>query len=156
MGPKTKIETRLLILGLLPLFLIWLIWRKNFRRRAYCARFDSLDTNGDGYISAKEFRKGWSTTHLKWKDVGSEKPSAGTEIKNELLAAALQKKVEFKKEEWDEFDLADLSVDSYIKAGNHYFKPAENIGYIGKVINGLNCESKPEMRDAHCLRRTRQ
>jgi hypothetical protein len=86
-----------------------------------------LDTNGDGYISAKEFKKGWSTSHLKWKNVGSEKPSTGTEIKNVLLAAALQEKVEFKKEEWNKFDLADLSIDSYIKAGNRYFKPAESI-----------------------------
>jgi hypothetical protein len=37
---------------------------------------------------------------LKWKEAGSEKPS-GTEIKSELLAAALQKQVEFKKEEWE-------------------------------------------------------
>jgi hypothetical protein len=61
---------------------------------------------------------------LKWKEAGSGKPSSGTEIKNELLAAALQKKVEFKKEEWEKFQLANLSSDSYIKAGNRYFKPA--------------------------------
>jgi hypothetical protein len=85
--------------------------------------------------------------HLQWKNVGSEKPFTGTEIKNELLAAALQEKVEFKdeeikdkvlaaalqekvqfkKEEWDKFHLANLSSDSYIKAGDRYFKPAESI-----------------------------
>ncbi len=61
---------------------------------------------------------------LKWKEAGSEKPSTGTEIKNELLAAAVQEKVEFKKEEWEDFKVADLSTDSYVKAGNRYFRPA--------------------------------
>jgi len=61
---------------------------------------------------------------LKWKDAGSEKPSTGTEIKNELLAAALLERVEFKKEEWDTFQIADPCSDSYIKAGDRYFKPA--------------------------------
>jgi hypothetical protein len=68
---------------------------------------------------------------LQWKEAGSEKPS-GTEIKNELLAAALEKKVEFKKEAWERFQVADLSRDSYIKAGNRYFKPvcARLVGYF--------------------------
>jgi len=61
---------------------------------------------------------------LKWKLIDA-KPATGTEIKNELLAAALQTKVgffvEFKKEEWDKLQLPDLSRDSYIKAGNRYF-----------------------------------
>jgi hypothetical protein len=65
-----------------------------------------------------------SLSGLKWKETGSDKPS-GTEIKNESLAAALQKKVEFKKEEWEDFQVADLSSDSYIKAGNCYFTPAD-------------------------------
>jgi hypothetical protein len=64
-----------------------------------------------------------STLGLKWKEEGSEKPSMGTEIKNELLAAALQRKVEFKKEEWGKFQVADLSSDSYIKVRHRYFKP---------------------------------
>jgi Ca2+-binding EF-hand superfamily protein len=124
------------ILGCILLFClgIWL-WFRSRRRRAYKARFKTLDKNHDGFISEKDFVRGWSTTstaHLKWKDVGSEKPSTGTEIKNEPLAAALQEKVEFKEEEWDQFDLADLSADSYIKAGNHYFTQAENIGYISE------------------------
>jgi GTPase SAR1 family protein len=69
---------------------------------------------------------------LKWKGTGSEQPFTGTEIKNELLAAALEKKVEFKKEEWEKFQVADLSTDSYIKAGNRYFKPvrARLVGYF--------------------------
>ncbi len=76
-------------------------------------------TNGATLFANKK-----STLGLKWKDAGHEKPSTGTEIKNELLAAALQKKVKFKKEEWEKFQVAKLCIDSYIKAGNRYFKPA--------------------------------
>jgi hypothetical protein len=64
-----------------------------------------------------------SAPGLKWKDVGSEKPSTGTEIENELLAAALQKQVEFKREEWKKIHAGKLSSDSYIKSGDRYFKP---------------------------------
>jgi hypothetical protein len=59
---------------------------------------------------------------LTWKEAGSEKPSTGTEIKNDLLAAALEE-VEFTKDEWDKFQVAHLSSDSYIRAGNRYFTP---------------------------------
>jgi hypothetical protein len=58
------------------------------------------------------------------QEAGSEKPSTGSEIKNDRLAAALQQKVEFTKEEWQQLQAADLSSDCYIKAGNRYFKPA--------------------------------
>ena len=61
---------------------------------------------------------------LKWKEAGSERPSTGAEINNELLAAALSKKVEFNKKEWENFQVADLSSGSYIYAGDRYFKPA--------------------------------
>ena len=70
---------------------------------------------------------------LKWKEVGFEKPSSGTEIKNEVLAAALQKQVEFKKEEWEKFQVADLSSSCYIKAGEHYFQPAIYTPCIDKL-----------------------
>ncbi len=76
-------------------------------------------TNG-----AKLFANKKSTLGLKWKDAGHEQPSTGTEIKNELLAAALQKRVKFKKEEWEKIQVANLRSDSYIKAGNRYFIPA--------------------------------
>jgi CHAT domain-containing protein len=62
---------------------------------------------------------------LKWKEAGSEKPCTGTEIKNDLLAAVLQKQVEFKNEEWQNFQVGDLCSNSYIKAGDRYFKPAD-------------------------------
>jgi hypothetical protein len=81
---------------------------------------------------------------LKWKEAGSEIPSTGTEINSELLAAALQKKVEFKKEEWQKFKVTDLSSDSYIKVGNCYFKPSEQPSFLDAVLEPL-CISKPEM-----------
>ena len=97
---------------------------------------------------------------LKWKEAGSEKPSTGTEIENGPLAAALQNKVEFKKEEWEDFrvvsvdgklvnpggnvsrsDLAaNLSSDSYIKAGNRYFKPDIKL-YKDLFIDSIKGES---------------
>jgi hypothetical protein len=97
-----------------------------------------------------EVREVWGTENeptkemalgLKWNEAGSEKPTTGTEIKNELLVAALQKQVEFKKEEWVKFQVADLSSNSYIKVGDHYFKPAE----MGMDQTGGN--SKFEQRD---------
>ncbi len=75
-------------------------------------------------FTEEEWANKCKTLGLKWKETGSELPATGTEIKNELLAAALQEKVQFTKEEWDKFQVADLSSDSYIKAGNRYFKPA--------------------------------
>ncbi len=62
---------------------------------------------------------------LKWKESGSEKPWTGSEINNQLLASALQKKIEFKKEEWEVFQVDNLSSNSYINAGNRYFTPAD-------------------------------
>ena len=76
---------------------------------------------------------------LKWKEAGSEKPSTGTEIKNEFLAAALLERVEFKKEEWDKFQVTNLFIDSYIKAGDRYFKPA-----VVEVELGYSAENEVE------------
>ena len=98
-----------------------------------------------------EVREVWGTENepakemslgLKWKEAGSEKPSTGTEIKNNLPVAALQKEVEFKKEEWVKFQVADLSSNSCIKVGDHYFKPAE----VGMDQTGGNSEfEQPRM-----------
>ena len=61
---------------------------------------------------------------LKWKEYGSEKSSTGSEINNQLLVSALQKKIEFKREEWELFQLDNVSSDRYVNAGNRYFTPA--------------------------------
>jgi hypothetical protein len=93
-----------------------------------------IDRNDEGRMDFAEFYNFCKVfccegQGLKWKEAGqalkwkeAKKPSTGTEIENELLAAALQNQVEFKKEEWEKFQVADLSSDSYIKAGDLYFK----------------------------------
>ena len=53
-----------------------------------------------------------------------EKLAMGAEIKNSELADALQRKVDFDQEEWDEFKVAELSCFSHIKVGDKYFTPA--------------------------------
>ena len=73
---------------------------------------------------------GWLEPGLKWEIIGSEKPETGTEIENEELSAALlEGKVEFRKEEIDKFNVPDLSHDSYIKVGTYfkttYFKTSD-------------------------------
>ena len=97
---------------------------------------------------------------LTWKEAGSEKPSTGTEIENGPLSAALQDKVDFKREEWEDFRVvsvdgepvnpegrvfrndfaADLSSDSYIKDGDRYFKPDIKL-YKDLFIDSIKGES---------------
>jgi hypothetical protein len=62
---------------------------------------------------------------LKWEELGSERPASGTEIHNSSLAMALKgKKTEFSREEFKVFKVFYLTSDSYIQAGDKYFKPA--------------------------------
>jgi ankyrin repeat protein/Ca2+-binding EF-hand superfamily protein len=74
----------------------------------------------------------------KWKDVGTQKPAKGQEITNEALAAKLQQQLEFTNEEWDNFKVSTLSDDSYIKAGDKYFKSAG--GMRRKSASGMLME----------------
>ena len=66
----------------------------------------------------------FGSSGLKWKEVGSEKPSTGTELINEKLASELIHKAEFTQEEWDSFGITDLRTHHFIKSGKRYFKPA--------------------------------
>ena len=60
----------------------------------------------------------------RWEEVGPDKPKSGALITNAGLAAALQRKVlEFSQGELDKFKVANLSFESYIKAGDRYFRP---------------------------------
>ncbi len=112
---KSSIRKTLLETGCLPSVAL------NNIAAALCAALESEDSDLSS-ASVKTLKT--YTLGLKWEEAGSDKPSTGTEIKNDVLAAALQQKVEFKKEEWGTFQVANLSSDSYIRAGNHYFKPA--------------------------------
>ena len=63
---------------------------------------------------------------LKWIEMDSDKPTRGTEIESDRLAEALQSKATFKREEWEEFQVHNLSSDSFIKVGDKFFKPADD------------------------------
>ena len=62
---------------------------------------------------------------LKWSDVGTAKPKNGTSVQNKKLAQALKKKTEFTEEEWEDFDIAGLHLDHFIKSDNSYYMPFE-------------------------------
>jgi hypothetical protein len=89
---------------------------------------------------------------LKWKEAGSEKPSKGAEIKNELLAAALEHKVlaveplEFKIEELKKFHAVNLSSVSYIKVGDCYFIPNIRSFKVGIDNYITTLDSLPKLR----------
>ena len=59
----------------------------------------------------------------KWELIGTQRPTTDTEIFNEALAAALTQRFEFSKTELDQFQVTDLAYNSYIKVGDHYWKP---------------------------------
>jgi hypothetical protein len=68
---------------------------------------------------------------LKWKDVGSTKPSTGVELEYPRLAAALEKEAEkevhFKTEEWRQLQVPRLECDSFIQVGQTFFEPADGL-----------------------------
>jgi len=80
---------------------------------------------------------------LKWTKVGSSKPEEGTEFQNAELAKALHDAamvgkldVVFTRNEFDRFNVSDLSTDNYIEVGSSsagplYFKPAA----VSKLTN---------------------
>ena len=66
-----------------------------------------------------------SAPGLKWKDVGTEKPISGKEIKHDRLAAALHDKFEFTEQELAQLTVSDLSYNDYIMVDSKYLKPIE-------------------------------
>ena len=61
---------------------------------------------------------------LKWKEVGTAKPTIGTELTNPKLSQALKTKQEFLENEWDSFGITDLSEDDFVWLDGAVFKPA--------------------------------
>ena len=61
---------------------------------------------------------------LKWIDIGAEQLVDGVELSNDKLAGALQSKLEFAPDEWNEFGITELREEHFIKSGDKYFKPA--------------------------------
>jgi len=62
----------------------------------------------------------------QWQNVGTTKPTTGRELSNSKLATELQKKQDFPPEEWDSYGIAEVYQEDFIKAGDSYFKPAED------------------------------
>eukprot|EP00802_Teleaulax_amphioxeia_P000400 Tamp_00400.p1 GENE.Tamp_00400~~Tamp_00400.p1 ORF type:complete len:1243 (+),score=155.60 Tamp_00400:3814-7542(+) len=65
---------------------------------------------------------------IKWKKVGSGRPRAGSEIKNEELAVLLKTKLVLSKEECEKLNLTKLPQDCYIKVDGVYVRPVTEDG----------------------------
>ena len=66
----------------------------------------------------------WISYGSKWREVGTTKPTSGTELTNKKLAKALKETTDFTEMEWKEFGVeVDMSKSHYIKSGYKYFKP---------------------------------
>jgi len=90
------------------------------------ATFKIVDLHIDDYIKSE-----LECVSSYFKPVASlENVPSGIEIKNDLLALALLEKAEFTNEEWEHFNISDLSYNNYIKVGDFYFKPA----FSGSII----------------------
>ena len=61
-----------------------------------------------------------------WRNIGTEKPSKGTELTNDALSEALRHKTHFSKSEGDAFLIDNLQLDHFIQSGASYFQP-----YVG-------------------------
>ena len=62
----------------------------------------------------------------KWVHVGSQKPDSGSELIHKALSKALEEKVNFSRDELEKLKLHGLPQDSFIKAGESYYRPADN------------------------------
>ena len=58
----------------------------------------------------------------RWRKLGRRRPTKGIELFNEALSEALRTKQEFTQKEIDEFQLPNLTVDSFIQVGDRYFR----------------------------------
>ena len=101
-------------------------------------RLTGLDVDGDGIVSRDRKASEWhERSHnlrhvrtikvmgLQWHNVGRCQPEAGVEITCPKLAEALQTKMTFTREEFDEFDVSNLTPDTFIKVEQYYFRPAD-------------------------------
>ncbi len=81
---------------------------------------------GDFIGQEAKFARGTNriTSGLKWRNTGPREV-LGEELTCAALADALAHKTEFDKHEWDAFGICDpLQIDTYIKVGYSYFRPA--------------------------------
>ena len=73
---------------------------------------------------------------LRWEEAAA--PS-GHELVNEKLSEALSSKAEFSQEEWEAFDIKNLRMHHFIKAGDKYFRPTNcDIILDGALLQGAS------------------
>jgi CRP-like cAMP-binding protein len=95
---------------------------------------------GDFIGQESKFARGTNriTSGLKWNNAGPREVQ-GEELTCATLSDALTHKTEFEKHEWDAFGICDpLQIDTYIKSGDSYFRPAG----ISHTPNSTVCKHK--------------
>ena len=60
---------------------------------------------------------------LKWRLMGETLPEDAQLLQNRELAAALQHKLEFTRQEWASFKVANLRTNQYVQVGTAYYQP---------------------------------
>jgi hypothetical protein len=60
---------------------------------------------------------------LKWRLMGEALPEDAQLLQNRELAAALQHKLEFTRQEWASFKVANLRTNQYVQVGTAYYQP---------------------------------
>jgi len=74
---------------------------------------------------ATELQRKLDFTPEEWGSYGIADVDAD-ELSNSKLATELQRKLDFTPEEWESYGITDVAADDFIKAGDSYFKPAED------------------------------
>ena len=90
--------------------------KRHLSERARAATGPSVQT----YIQHAQIPSG-----LKWINEGASKPDGGHVLISPHLANALQGQTDFSQDEWNAFGIQNLRNNTFIKAGDFYFKPAE-------------------------------
>ena len=97
-------------------------------------------------LQIDSFRMDYFASGLKWMKTGAKKPTRGRELSNRGLATALEGKAEFTQQEWKAFGISNLRPDDYIRAGNSYFKPQEELDAVQRLALRCNAPSPPRSR----------
>ena len=71
---------------------------------------------------------------LRWLEIGKDKPTDGRNLKNVELAEAMLHKTEFTQQEWDKFGINDLQAGDFVKSGDSYFMPDDQVQ--GSLVYG--------------------
>ena len=77
---------------------------------------------------------------LKWAAVGTERPAAGNELRNERLSSVLPLQVDFSKEELAVLGVKGLRATHYVKAGDAYFVPVDERTESDRLDDKVNEE----------------